>query len=78
MNQVIIIFTLLLISASSVAADKDKDTVKQPLNAPGVEATKEGSRQEIHNEKKAPEWPRPYKPSEKISVDSIVPFPTDI
>jgi hypothetical protein len=25
-----------------------------------------------------PKWPRPYRPSEEISVDSIVPFPADI
>jgi len=28
--------------------------------------------------KKAPSWPRPYKPSEEIRVDSVVPFPVDI
>ena len=29
-------------------------------------------------DEKSPTWPRPYRPSEEISADSIVPFPTDI
>ena len=29
-------------------------------------------------DKKSPTWPRPYQPSEEISADSIIPFPTDI
>lgn len=30
------------------------------------------------SETEKPQWPRPYRPSEEISADSIVPFPADI
>jgi len=76
MRHVVIIFTLFMISAACFAADKD--TGKQPPQAPGAEAIQGGSKQKAEKDKKAPEWPRPYQPSEKISVDSTVPFPTDI
>ncbi len=67
---------LLMITASAVALDKDasKETQKS------VEAgeVKQDADKKVAKEKKSPEWPRPYKSTEEISVDSTVPFPTDI
>jgi hypothetical protein len=65
---------LLLIAANSFAAGKDAG--KAPTKSSKPETTKQVSTKEKEN--KAPVWPRPYKSSEEISVDSTVPFPTDI
>ena len=76
MRFLIITAALLLITASAGAVDKDSDEVT-PKGAETTEVKKNTS-QKVTKEKKSPEWPRPYKSTEEISVDSIVPFPTDI
>lgn len=67
---------LLLVVGNGTAADKqpDKDSTKKP----GTSETKKSSGQEAVDKKEAVQWPRPYKPTEEVSADSMVPFPTDI
>ena len=67
---------LLLFTASGIAADKDASKESQKSLESGD--VKKSTGQKIVKEKKTPEWPRPYKSTEEISVDSTVPFPTDI
>jgi hypothetical protein len=75
MRSLIILITLFLATASSFAADKEAGKGLQ--ETPEASTIKKSTRQESMK-KKTPEWPRPYKPTEEISVDSTVPFPTDI
>lgn len=65
---------LALFLATTIAFAADQETEKKPK----ATAVKKSVRQEPVPEKTAPTWPRPYKPSEEISADSSVPFPTDI
>jgi hypothetical protein len=76
MRSVIVMLVLLLVSSSSFAADPPvaKDVLKKPETA---EVQKGGDEQPA-KDKPQPEWPRPYKTSEEISADSVVPFPADI
>ena len=67
---------LLLFTASGIAADKDAS--KESQKTPESGDVKKSTGQKIVKEKKSPEWPRPYRSTEEISVDSTVPFPTDI
>ena len=67
-----IIIVLLLITSIGFSADKDS---KKDSQDAGV---KKSTGQENVTKKKTPTWPRPYKSTEEISVDSTVPFPTDI
>ncbi len=67
---------LLLATAGVFAADQD--TSVDSGKSPKTGDVKKNAGQEIAKEKKMLEWPRPYKSSEEISVDSTVPFPTDI
>ncbi len=76
MRRFIVIVVLLLATAGSFAADQN--TRKDSEKSPKAGDVKKNTGQEIAKEKKMPEWPRPYKSSEEISVDSTVPFPTDI
>ena len=76
MKTIIMIMLLLLVAGSGMTADKpaEKDSVKPPV---ATETRKSSGQQTV--EKKAPvQWPRPYKPTEEVSADSMVPFPTDI
>lgn len=76
MRLSIIMAALLLISSSAVAVDKGSG--KETPKAAETAEEKKNTSQKVTQEKKSPEWPRPYKSTEEISVDSIVPFPTDI
>ena len=76
MKIFIVIVALLLVTASGFAVDQN--TSKDSEKSPKAGDLKKNTGQEIAKEKKTPEWPRPYKSSEEISVDSTVPFPTDI
>lgn len=69
----IFIITVVLLLAATVGFTADKDAEQKPTEAD----TQKSASQETAKEK-TPTWPRPYKPTEEISVDSIVPFPTDI
>ncbi|MCK4507336.1 MAG: hypothetical protein KAU27_02270 [Desulfuromonadales bacterium] len=70
------IFTIMvvLLLITSIGFSTDKDSKKDSQDA-GV---KKSTGQENVTKKKTPTWPRPYKSTEEISVDSTVPFPTDI
>lgn len=76
MKTIIMTIFLLLVTASGMAADKqpDKGSAKNPV----ATGTEKNSGQKTAEKKEAVQWPRPYKPSEEVSADSMVPFPTDI
>ena len=76
MRFLTITLALALIATSAVALDKD--TSKQTQKSVETGEVKQDADKKIAKAKKSPEWPRPYKSTEEISVDSIVPFPTDI
>ena len=70
----IFIITVALLLGTTLGFSADKEPEKKPKAADEHKS----SSQEATKEKKTPTWPRPYKSTEEISVDSIVPFPTDI
>lgn len=72
MRTFIITVALLLITTFGFSADKAPEKKSKAADA------QKSSSQKAIKEKKAPTWPRPYKSTEEISVDSIVPFPIDI
>jgi hypothetical protein len=76
MRIFIIMVALLLFTASVFAADKDTSKGSQKSQEAGD--VRKSTDRKIVKEKKMPQWPRPYKSTEEISVDSTVPFPTDI
>ena len=65
-------FVLLLATAVGFAADKEPEKNSKDTSV------QKSTDQESVKKKKTPTWPRPYKSTEEISVDSTVPFPTDI
>ena len=70
----IFIVTMILFLTTGVGFAADK----QPEQEPKSTNVQKSADQETKKEQKTPTWPRPYKPTEEISVDSTVPFPTDI
>ena len=72
MRIFIVTMILLLTTGVGFAADK------QPEQEPKSTNVQKSADQKAKKEKKTPAWPRPYKSTEQISVDSSVPFPTDI
>jgi hypothetical protein len=76
MRIFIVLVALLLATAGGFAADQS--TGKASGKSPKAGDVKKSTDQSIAKEKKTPTWPRPYQPTEEISVDSTVPFPTDI
>ena len=76
MRVLTITLALFLITASAVALDRDTSQQVQKSGEAGE--VKKDTEKKVTKEKKSPTWPRPYKSTEEISVDSIVPFPTDI
>ena len=76
MRIFIVMVALLLATAGSFAADRNISKTSE--KSPKAGDVKKNTGQESAKVKKMPEWPRPYKSSEEISVDSTVPFPTDI
>ena len=76
MKGLIIMLALLLAISSGFAADQDVS--KEPPKGPEATEAPKGPAQKVPQEKKTPQWPRPYQPTEEISADSTVPFPTDI
>jgi hypothetical protein len=75
-KTIIMTMLVLLVSGSGMAADKqtDKDSVKSPVTT----GTQKSSGQKTAEKKATVQWPRPYKSTEEVSADSMVPFPTDI
>ena len=76
MRLLIITLALFLITASAIALDRD--TSKQTQKSAETGEVKKDKDKKATKAKTSPAWPRSYKSSEEISVDSIVPFPTDI
>jgi hypothetical protein len=76
MRFLTITLVLSLIAASAFALDRD--TSQQVQKSLETGEVKKDAQKKVTKEKKSPTWPRPYKSTEEISVDSIVPFPTDI
>jgi hypothetical protein len=76
MRLLTITLALFLITASAIALDRD--TNKQTQKSAETSEVKQDAEKKVTKVKKSPTWPRPYKSTEEISVDSIVPFPTDI
>ena len=76
MRSLIVMVVWLLVSSGSFAADSPatKDVPKKPEAA----EVQKGGDEKPGKDKQQPEWPRPYKTSEEISADSVVPFPADI
>jgi hypothetical protein len=75
-KTIILTLFLLLVVGKGMAAEKqpDKDSVKSPE----ITETQKSSGQKTAEKKDAVQWPRPYKSTEEVSADSMVPFPTDI
>ncbi len=59
---------------------EERDAGKKEQEAAETSEVKPGKKtgQDDSRKKKGPGWPRPFKPTEEISADSTVPFPTDI
>jgi hypothetical protein len=76
MKMFIVMVALLLFTAGGFAADND--TGKKSQQSPEAGDVRKSTGRKIVKDKKTPQWPRPYKSTEEISVDSTVPFPTDI
>ena len=76
MKTIILTLFLLLVVGKGMAAEKqpDKDSVKSPE----ITETQKSSGQKTVEKKATVQWPRPYKSTEEVSADSMVPFPTDI
>jgi len=76
MKTFVITLLLLLITGSGMTADQPaaKDSGKSPV---AIESKKSPEKKVIA-EKNSAQWPRPYKSTEEVSADSVVPFPTDI
>ncbi len=75
MRSFIIVIALLLSTANTFAADKDKEN-KTPETLETGSVQKSLKRESTTRTQLS--WPRPYKSTEEIRVDSTVPFPTDI
>ena len=70
----IYISSLVLLLATTVCFAADQEPEKNAKET----SVQKSTDQENVKKQKTPTWPRPYKLTEAISVDSVVPFPTDI
>jgi len=75
MKKTLITILLLLLAVTGMGAEQP--TAHSPGQSPAP-VTKEAPAKAVQTEQKKLPWPRPYKPTEEISADSAVPFPTDI
>jgi hypothetical protein len=77
MRTLLVTLLLLLVVGGGMAADKPAEQV--PDKQPEAAGKQQDPAARKTAEKKATvQWPRPYKPTEEVSADSMVPFPTDI
>lgn len=76
MRAIMITICLLLVFGNGMAAEKQptKDAAKKPV----ATADQKNSGQKTADKQSTAQWPRPYKSTEEVSADSMVPFPTDI
>ncbi len=78
MKDVLVLLVLVSLGLGlASAAERDRQPEPEQVRKPAV------SHPQPDGQKPAPSkntatWPRPYKPSEEISADTAVPFPTDI
>jgi len=75
-KTIILTLFLLLVVGKGMAAEKQPD--KDSAKSPGIIETQKSSGQKTAEKKDTVQWPRPYKSTEEVSADSMVPFPTDI
>lgn len=74
-GRLITFLILFLLLAGPVrGAEQTTPTPAKPSPPP----PKQTPAKTVQTEQKPLPWPRPYKPTEEISADSAVPFPTDI
>ena len=76
MRTIILTMFLLLVAGNGIAAEKQPD--KDSAKSPEITETQKSTGQKTAEKKDAVQWPRPYKSTEEVSADSVVPFPTDI
>ena len=76
MRTVILTIFLLLIVGNGVAVEKQPD--KTSVKGPDTKEGQKSSDKKTAEKKETVQWPRPYKSTEEVSADSMVPFPTDI
>ena len=76
MRTIILALFLLLIVGNGVAAEKQPD--KTSVESPDRSGAQKSSDKKTEKKKETVQWPRPYKSTEEVSADSMVPFPTDI
>ena len=75
MKRLLTIVLLLLLAGPGFGTEQKTAPGKEPPSTPPPKKTQE---KPVVTEQKPVLWPRPYQPSEEISADSAVPFPTDI
>ena len=76
MKTIIMTMLVLLVAGSGMAADKQ--AAKDSAKSPATTGTQKSAGQKTAEKKATVQWPRPYKSTEEVSADSMVPFPTDI
>jgi len=74
----IIVMTMLLLLVAGSGMAADKPTAKDSAKGPVAIGTEKNTGRQTAEKKAMVQWPRPYKPTEEVSADSMVPFPTDI
>ena len=72
-----LLITVLLLLLAGAGLGTEQSTIHAPDKAPDPVTKKPPAKTVQTDQKKVP-WPRPYTPTEEISADSAVPFPTDI
>jgi hypothetical protein len=72
------LMVLLFISATGFADDRKPEKKPRTLSESGEVKQQERKEPNDVRSKKRLTWPRPYKPTEEIRADTIVPFPADI
>jgi hypothetical protein len=78
MRKVLIIALLLLTGSLAFTADQQSEKQQADETGSTVVKPEENSKQNGDKRQEQLQWPRPYHPSEEITADATVPFPTDI
>ncbi len=68
----------LLCASVLFAGEKRSEPDPRRKPATGQTPATEIRKKQPPRQERQPTWPRPYRPSEEIRVDSVVPFPVDI
>ena len=72
-----LLITILLLLFTGLGTGAEQPPNRSPEKSPEP-VSKKAPAKSVRAEQPPAPWPRPYKPSEEISADSAVPFPTDI